>query len=156
MWRWVSIMPGITMPSEASISTVPSGTSRSGPTAAISSPTTRTSASFRTSWASFMVSTVPRRSTTGRPPSISLTAGSSPSGCPAPFQVEVARSRNKHELGAAAALALALPRGLDLLERELLDVDPDVAGGDVAGQLEEPRATDVGWGMCDREAAQVE
>ena len=48
MCRCVSIMPGITMPPEASISTVPSGTSRPGPTAAMRSPTTRTSASRST------------------------------------------------------------------------------------------------------------
>jgi hypothetical protein len=64
------VMPGMTMPSVASISAVPSGTSSDGPTAAISSPPTSTSASRRMSCASFMVSTVPRRNTTGLPFSI--------------------------------------------------------------------------------------
>ena len=71
MCRWVSIIPGITMPFEASISYAVSGASNPAPTAAILSPTTSTSASCRTSWSSFMVSTVPPRSTTGRPGSIS-------------------------------------------------------------------------------------
>src|ERR1044072_9091647 len=78
MLRCVSIMPGITMPSDASISVVPSGTSRFGPTAAILSSWTSTSAPWSTSCASFMVSTVPPRSTIGSlisPPSL---AGGNP------------------------------------------------------------------------------
>src|SRR2546421_632122 len=67
MCRCVSIIPGITMPPLASTSSVPSGTSRRGPTAAIRSPVTSTSAPVRTVCASSMVSTVPPRSTTGRP-----------------------------------------------------------------------------------------
>src|SRR5690349_18117017 len=67
MCRCVSIIPGITMPPLASISSVPSGTSRWGPTAAIVSPVTRTSAAARTVCASSMVSTVPPRRTTGWP-----------------------------------------------------------------------------------------
>ena len=63
MCRWVSIMPGITMPPDASISSVPSGTSRCGPTASIRSPTTRTSPSLWTVWVSSIVSTVPPRRT---------------------------------------------------------------------------------------------
>src|SRR5260370_18931263 len=55
------------MPPVASISSAPSGASSRGPTAAILSPVTSTSASVRTVWASSMVSTVPPRSTTGRP-----------------------------------------------------------------------------------------
>src|SRR5829696_650353 len=70
MCRCVSIIPGITMPPEASISCAPSGASRPGPTPAILSSTTSTSLSCRTSWASFIVSTVPRRRTTGRPGAI--------------------------------------------------------------------------------------
>src|SRR5580693_1189254 len=66
MCRWVSIIPGITMPPLASISAVPSGTARRDPTAAIRSPATSTSASNRTVCASSIVSTVPPRSTTGR------------------------------------------------------------------------------------------
>src|SRR5271166_2008199 len=66
MCRWVSIIPGITMPPLASISSAPSGACRRGPTAAILSPVTRTSASVRTVWASSIVSTVPPRSRTGR------------------------------------------------------------------------------------------
>src|SRR5713226_810968 len=67
MCRCVSIIPGITMPPLASISSAPSGASSRGPTAAILSPVTSTSVSVRTVWASSMVSTVPPRSTTGRP-----------------------------------------------------------------------------------------
>src|ERR1700759_4705366 len=67
MCRCVSIIPGITMPPLASISSAPSGACRRGPTPAILSPVTSTSASVRTVWASSMVSTVPPRSTTGRP-----------------------------------------------------------------------------------------
>src|SRR5215472_9863373 len=67
MCRCVSIIPGITIPPLASISSAPSGACRRGPTAAILSPVTSTSASVRTVWASSMVSTVPPRSTTGRP-----------------------------------------------------------------------------------------
>jgi hypothetical protein len=65
MCRWVSIMPGITMPPDASISTVPAGTSSAGPTAEIRSSTTSTSAPCSTCPASSMASTVPPRRTTG-------------------------------------------------------------------------------------------
>ena len=67
MCRCVSIIPGMTMPPEASISKLPSGTSSAGPTAAISSPTTSTSARSSTACASSIVNTVPARRTTGRP-----------------------------------------------------------------------------------------
>src|SRR6185312_11483055 len=67
MCRCVSIIPGITMPPLASISSAPSGASSRGPTAAILSPVTSTFASARMVWASSMVSTVPPRNTTGRP-----------------------------------------------------------------------------------------
>ena len=60
-------MPGMTMPPAASISAVPSGTSRPGPTAAIRSPVTSTSALVRTVCASSIVSTVAFRNTTGWP-----------------------------------------------------------------------------------------
>src|SRR4051794_3560494 len=73
MCRWVSIIPGITIPPRASISVVPSGTSRCGPTAAIRSSTTSTSASVRTVCELSMVRTVPPRSTTGRPTATSLS-----------------------------------------------------------------------------------
>src|SRR4051794_35711592 len=65
MCRWVSIIPGITMPPEPSISTVPSGTSRLGPTAAILSSWVSTSAPVSTVFASSITSTVAPRSTTG-------------------------------------------------------------------------------------------
>jgi hypothetical protein len=67
MCRCVSIMPGSTMPPAASISTVPAGTSSAGPTAAIRSPSTSTSAPSSTRCASSIGSTVPPRRTTGRP-----------------------------------------------------------------------------------------
>src|SRR5580658_8436221 len=67
MCRWVSIMPGMRMPPAASISAVPSGTARFGPTAAMRSPLTRTSAPSRTWWASSRVKTVAFRNTTDRP-----------------------------------------------------------------------------------------
>src|SRR5581483_559656 len=67
MCRCVSIMPGMTMPPEASISRVPSGTASAGPTAAIRSPVTSTSAPVSTWCASSIVSTVAFRNTTGRP-----------------------------------------------------------------------------------------
>src|SRR5215467_4896657 len=67
MCRCVSIMPGMTMPPDASISAVPSGTSSPGPTAAIVSPVTSTSAPVSTVCAASMVSTVALRNTTGRP-----------------------------------------------------------------------------------------
>src|SRR3954451_21751110 len=69
MCRWVSTIPGITMPSEASISRVPSGTSRDWPTAAIKPSTTSTSPPGSTVWASSMVTTVPPRKTIGAPTS---------------------------------------------------------------------------------------
>ena len=65
MCRWVSIMPGMTIPPVASISAVPSGTSRFGPTAAMRSPSVSTSAPVRTVRESSMVSTVAFRNTTG-------------------------------------------------------------------------------------------
>src|SRR3954447_4693172 len=67
MCRWVSIMPGITMPPVASISWVPSGTWRRLPTSAMRSSTTSTSASVSTVEASSIVRTVPPRNTSGRP-----------------------------------------------------------------------------------------
>ena len=63
MCRCVSIIPGITMPPVASISVVPSGTSRCGPTASIRSPLTSTSPPWCTVCASSMVSTVAFRNT---------------------------------------------------------------------------------------------
>src|SRR4051812_1498613 len=69
MCRWVSIIPGITIPPLASISCVPGGTSSRGPTASIRSPTTRTSASVSTVDEASMVRTVPPRNTSGRPAS---------------------------------------------------------------------------------------
>src|SRR4051812_17636942 len=69
MCRCVSIIPGITRPPEASISNVPSGTSRPGPTASIRWPTTRTSVSARTDRPGSMGRTVPPRKTIGRPDS---------------------------------------------------------------------------------------
>jgi hypothetical protein len=64
MCRCVSIIPGITMPPLASISSAPSGAARCGPTAAILSPVTSTSAPVRIVCASSIVRTVPLRSTT--------------------------------------------------------------------------------------------
>src|SRR3954469_2120839 len=69
MCRCVSIIPGITTPPVASTTCVPSGVSRSCPTAAIRSPTTRTSPPSRIVCESSIVSTVPPRSSTGRPSS---------------------------------------------------------------------------------------
>ncbi len=69
-------MPGITIPPEASISAVPSGTLSRGPTAAIVSPLTSTSVSRRTERPASMGSTVPPRRTTGRPASNSVMARS--------------------------------------------------------------------------------
>ena len=88
MCRWVSIMPGSTMPPEASTSTVPSGTGSCGPTASIRSPTTRTSAGVRTVWRASIVSTVPPRKTSGRPasgvPPLAVVAASMSSSIGAP------------------------------------------------------------------------
>ncbi len=64
MCRWVSIMPGITMPPAASISSVPSGTASPTPTAAIRSPVTRTSWPDRTVRLASTVRTVALRKTT--------------------------------------------------------------------------------------------
>ncbi len=64
MCRWVSIIPGITIPPAASTSTAPAGAASPGPTAAIRSPSTSTSASASTVCASSMVSTIPPRKTT--------------------------------------------------------------------------------------------
>src|SRR4051794_8198567 len=155
MCRWVSIIPGITIPSEASISNVPSGTSSAGPIAAILSSTTSTSAPCRTSWASFMVSTVPLRMTTGRPASISVNVSSS-FGLPAPFQADVARSRTEHLLRTARGAALALPRLADARERERRDVEDDVAARHVGGQRPVPLAAHLDRRVGDREAAHVE
>src|SRR3954470_20682561 len=69
MCRCVSIIPGIKTPPVASTTCVPSGVSRSCPTAAIRSPTTRTSPPSRIVCESSIVSTVPPRSSTGRPSS---------------------------------------------------------------------------------------
>src|SRR4029079_8069499 len=64
MCRWVSIMPGSTMPWEASISRVPSGTCSRCPMSAMRSPVTSTSVSGSTRWVASIVRTVPPRSTT--------------------------------------------------------------------------------------------
>src|SRR5215212_6653765 len=158
MWRCVSIMPGRTIPPDASISYASSGASRFGPTPAITPSTTSTSASRNTSWASFMVSTVPRRSTTGRPASIVADSLNVPPllDCRAPFQVPVARSRNQHELRCAARFLLARPRFRDALERDLLEFDDDLAATDVADQRRVALAPDLDRRMGDREPSQVE
>jgi len=74
MCRCVSIMPGMMMPSLASISIVPSGTASRGPTAVTVSPEMSTSAPGSTDRASSMTRTVPPRRTMGRP--ASKSAGS--------------------------------------------------------------------------------
>src|SRR4051812_22092205 len=148
MCRWVSIIPGMTMPSEASISKVPSGTSSPGPTASIRSPTTRTSPSSTIRCPSSIVSTVPRRKTIGRPGSgveaFALT-GLLPVG-----------SWDEDHLRAAGGLALALPGGGDVVERAGVDVDRDVALGRVPGQAQVGVALEVQRRVGDREAADVE
>src|SRR3954451_12559791 len=155
MCRWVSIIPGITIPSAASISNVPSGTSSPGPIVAMLSTTTSTSAPCRTSWASFMVSTVPPRRTTGLPASISVNVSSS--FCVlAPFQANVARSRTKDLLRTARGGALALPRLADAGERERVDVEHDVAARHVSCQRPVALAADLDRRVGDREAAHVE
>ena len=45
-------------------------------------------------------------------------------------------SGDQHHLRAAGRLALALPRRRDVVERQALDVDDDVAAGDVLGQAQ--------------------
>ena len=65
MCRWVSTMPGMMMPPDASISWVPSGTERPTPTSAILPSTTRTSPFGRTVCWSSIVSTIPLRNTMG-------------------------------------------------------------------------------------------
>ena len=72
------------------------------PDAAISSPVTSTSASSRTSCASFMSARC-RRSTTGRPASISTNWALSLGLPGTPSRRPVARSRNEHELRPALA-----------------------------------------------------
>src|SRR6185437_1981351 len=144
MWRWVSIMPGITIPPAASISIVPSGTSRLGPTAAMRSPTTSTSASRRTSCASFIVRTMPPRRTTGRPGSISV------------LMSWALLSRDDDQLGAARCAALTLPRLADVLERDPLDVLRDLAARGMLGEAEVALAPDLERRMRDRESQEVE
>src|SRR3954469_22897759 len=102
-----------------------------------------------------MVSTVPRRSTTGRPSWMSLNVSSSLAS-PAPFQANVARSRTEDDLGAAGRLALALPDRRDVLERVRLDVDDDVAVGNVGGERPVALAADLDRRQVDPEAAHVE
>src|SRR4051794_20731875 len=142
MWRCVSIMPGMTMPPEASISSAPSGTSSPGPTASMRSPTTSTSPSSTTSWASFIVSTVPPRNTIGRPGCSSLLMG--------------LLSRDEDLLRAAGRAPLALPRLTDLLERPRLDVDADAAVRGVPGQPPVGVALELQRRVRDREAADVD
>src|SRR4051794_33777781 len=143
MCRCVSIMPGMTMPPEASISNVPSGTSRSGPTASMRSPTTSTSPGSCRVWASSRVSTVPRRKTIGRPGSgVEVFTG--------------LLSRDKDLLGAAGGLALALPGVGDLVERAAVEVDGDVAVGGVPGQFQVRLALELERRVVHREAADVD
>src|SRR5829696_2839663 len=141
-------MPGITMLSAASISNVPSGTSRPGPTASMRLPTTRTSASSSSSWASFIVSTVPPRKTIGRP--------GSGSGAFVVIGLLVVVSGDEDQLRAAGRLALALPRLGDLVEPTGVDIDRDVAGGGVLGQARVRVALEVERRMGHGEAADVE
>src|SRR3954463_762924 len=148
MCRCVSIMPGITMPCAASISNDPSGTSRPGPTASMRSPTTRTSASSRSSCASFMVSTVPPRKTIGRP-------GSGVEAFVLTGLLGVG-SRDEARLRPAGGLALALPGVADVLERPRVDVDRDVAVGGVLRQSQVRVALELRRRMGDGEAADVE
>src|SRR5215213_1858522 len=148
MCRWVSIMPGMTMPPAASISNVSSGTSSPGPTASMRSPTTRTSASSSSSCASFMVSTLPCRKTIGRPVSgmgAFVLTGLLPGG-----------SRDEDRLGAAGGPALALPGVGDVVERARIEVDDEVAVGGVLGQAQVGVALAVDRRMGDIEAAEVE
>src|SRR5215217_3708563 len=70
MCRCVSIMPGMTIPPDASISRVPSGTCRFGPISAMRSPVTSTSVSGSTRWVASTVSTVPPLSTTEPDPCV--------------------------------------------------------------------------------------
>src|SRR4051812_4840755 len=143
MCRWVSIIPGMTMPPEASISNVPSGTSRSGPTASMRSPTTSTSPGSWRSCEALSVSTVPRRKTIGRPGS----GGEAFTGL---------LSRDKDHLGATGGPALALPGVGDLVERAAVDVDHDVAVGGVLRELQVGLALEVERRGGDRETAQVD
>src|SRR3954469_21423025 len=136
MCRCVSIMPGITMPLRASISLAPSGLSRLGPTFSIRSPITRTSASCNTSWASFMVSTVPPRSTIGS--LISLPSS---------------LIRNDDQLGSVLGRLLAFPRAGDVIEGNDLFVDHDLAVGHVPRELGVCVALDVRRRVRDREPA---
>src|SRR3954454_19697509 len=140
MCRCVSIMPGITMPSSASISRVPSGVCRSAPTASILPSATSTSASCSTSLASFMVSTVPRRSTIG---SLMFTA-------------LLSLSRNDYQLGPVFRRFLAFPRGGDVVERDALDIDHDLARGHVMGELGVRLALGVDRRVGDGEAAHIQ
>src|SRR4051794_11389369 len=142
MWRCVSIMPGMTMPREASISSAPSGASSPGPTASIFSPTTSTSPSLITSWASFIVRTVPWRNTIGRPALSSLLMW--------------LLSRDEDLLRAAGCAPLALPRLADLVQRPGLDVHDDAAVRRVPGQPPVRLALELERRVGYREAADVD
>src|SRR5689334_21191327 len=140
MCRCVSIMPGITMPLLASMVLTPSGVCRLGPTASILPSMTRTSASCSTSWAAFMVSTVPPRSTIG-----SLM-----------FAALLSLFRNDYQLGSAFGRFLAFPRGGDVSQRDALHVDLDLAAGDVLGERLVRVALDLVRRVRDREARHVQ
>src|SRR3712207_2271792 len=88
--------------------------------------TTRTSPPSTTWWASSMVSTVPPRSTIGRPGSGAVASAVT---WLLPF-----RSRDQHRLRAAGRAALALPGGCDVVERAAVQVDADVAARGVLGE----------------------
>src|SRR4051812_43330191 len=112
-------MPGITMPLVASMLFAFSGASRSGPTLSILPSITRTSASCSTSWASFMVSTVPPRSTIG-----SLM-----------FAALLSLSRNDYQLRPAIRRFLAFPRGGDVAQLHGFLLDRDLTARHVPCQL---------------------
>src|SRR3954470_17715406 len=139
MCRCVSIMPGITMPLVASMIFASAGASRLGPTFSIRSPITSTSASRSTSWASFMVSTVPPRSTIGS--LISLPSS---------------LIRNDYQLGPVLRRPLAFPRAGDVLQLNDLFVDHDLAVGDVPRELGVGVALDVRRRVGDRESAHAQ
>src|SRR5690349_15162162 len=140
MCRCVSIMPGITMPSPASMVLALSGASRLGPTASILSSTTRTSAPCSTSWASFMVRTVPPRSTIG-----SLM-----------FAALLSLSRNDYQLRPAIRCFLAFPRGRDVIELDGFVLDRDLFGGHVPRQFLIRVALDLVRRVGDREPGDIE
>src|SRR5919109_2193477 len=157
MWRCVSTMPGMTMPPDASISNAPSGASRPGPTPAMRSSITRTSVPSRTSWSSFIVSTLPRRRTTGRPGSGAGASGLMGAALlPVTLSLGWCTSRDQHHLRAAGGLPLALPRRLDVVERPAVHVDDDVPPCRVLRQAEVRVPLELGTWMGDREAADVE